>query len=153
MKLIAWIQKFYRTIPLATVIGFAIVCALWAGYALQLRKHELTAQDLLRREVQELRAEHVRLTERTRELEQQLAGSQQKNPSAAQKVAPATDDVKVELKTATQRSFVYTVKKGDTTWDIAAKYNVQVNDLMRWNSLTPRSRIFPGDQLTIILKE
>jgi len=151
MKVIAWIQKFYIAIPWATVIGFVVLCALWGGYVLLLRNKELTSQDILHREVQELRAERTRLTERTRELERQLAVLQ-KNPGEAQK-GPATEDVKVELKKASQRSFVYTVKKGDTIWDLAAKYNVEVNDLMRWNKLTPRSRIFPGDQLTIILKE
>ena len=151
MKVIAWIQKFYSAIPVATVIGFVAIGAIWGSYVLLLKNKELTTQDILHREVQELRAERTRLTERTRELEQQLAASQ-KNPGEAQK-GPATEDVKVELKKASQRSFVYTVKKGDTIWDIAAKYNVAVNDLMRWNKLTPRSRIFPGDQLIIILKE
>mgnify|MGYP002750872936 CR=1 FL=1 len=45
------------------------------------------------------------------------------------------------------------VQKGDTVWDIATMYKVTVDDLLRWNNMTKRSRIFPGDELTIILKE
>jgi len=151
MKVIAWIQKFYIAIPVATVIGFVVIGAIWGSYVLLLKNKELTTQDILHREVQELRAERTRLTERTHELEQQLAVFQ-KNPGEAQK-GPATEDVKVELKKSKPTQFCVHGQKGRYDLDIAAKYNVAVNDLMRWNKLTPRSRIFPGDQLTIILKE
>ncbi len=58
-----------------------------------------------------------------------------------------------EIAQEKERSFVYKVQRGDTVWDIATMYNVPVDDLLRWNNMTKRSRIFPGDELTIILKE
>ncbi len=42
---------------------------------------------------------------------------------------------------------IYTVKKGDTLWDIAIKNGTTVEQLMRDNNLTS-SLIFPGDQLS-----
>jgi len=42
----------------------------------------------------------------------------------------------------------YTVKRGDTLWDIAKKYNVSVGQLQDWNNM--RSvRIRPGDRIRI----
>jgi LysM repeat protein len=42
----------------------------------------------------------------------------------------------------------YTVKRGDTLWDIAKKYNVSVSQLKNWNNM--RSvRIRPGDRIRI----
>ena len=41
----------------------------------------------------------------------------------------------------------------DKIWDIANMYEVEVRALMRWNNLSLQSRIFPGDQLLIILGE
>jgi cell division protein FtsB len=117
----------------------------WLRHA---RDKELTAQN---REVQYLRAENSRLTAQNQELVQQAAllraklaesgtAAEEKNPNG-------------ELTEGRQRSFSYTVKKGDTIWDIAKMYNIEGQALMRWNHLNPRSQIFPGDTLTIMLKE
>lgn len=43
---------------------------------------------------------------------------------------------------------IYTVKRGDTLWDIARKYNVSVRQLKEWNNMRS-SRIRPGDKLKI----
>jgi membrane-bound lytic murein transglycosylase D len=43
----------------------------------------------------------------------------------------------------------YTVKRGDTLWKIAQLHGISLNNLARWNNLTVRSRIFPGDKLKI----
>jgi membrane-bound lytic murein transglycosylase D len=42
----------------------------------------------------------------------------------------------------------YSVRSGDTLWDIARKYQVGVSDLRKWNSLRS-SRIKPGQELRV----
>ncbi len=48
-------------------------------------------------------------------------------------------------------SVVYTVKPGDTLWDIARTHNVTLSALRRANGLGRRSAIHPGDRLRIVL--
>lgn len=43
----------------------------------------------------------------------------------------------------------YTVKKGDTFYSISKKFNVELSDLLSWNSKSPRSTLYPGDVLEI----
>ncbi|MEE9491832.1 MAG: LysM peptidoglycan-binding domain-containing protein [Gammaproteobacteria bacterium] len=43
----------------------------------------------------------------------------------------------------------YLVRKGDTLWDIARSHNVSVKMLRRWNELSPRGIIRPGEQLKL----
>lgn len=46
----------------------------------------------------------------------------------------------------------YTVKAGDTLWNISKRYDgVTVEDIMKWNNLTPKSSIKAGDKIKIIL--
>lgn len=45
----------------------------------------------------------------------------------------------------------YRVKKGDTLWDIAGKYDVSVSSIKRWNNLSS-SQLASGKQLTIYVK-
>jgi len=42
----------------------------------------------------------------------------------------------------------YSVKKGDTLWEIASKHNVSVASIKKWNNLRSAS-LSPGDKLTI----
>lgn len=46
-------------------------------------------------------------------------------------------------------AIIYTVKPGDTLWDIARAHNVTVSALRRTNGLGRRSAIHPGDRLHI----
>ena len=46
-------------------------------------------------------------------------------------------------------AIVYTVKRGDTLWDIARTHKVTVSALRRTNGLSRRSAIHPGDRLRI----
>lgn len=57
-------------------------------------------------------------------------------------------DVKVQ---GYERLF-YTVQSGDTLWDIARKFDVNISDLKRWNKIEGNT-IFPGDILAIYLKK
>jgi membrane-bound lytic murein transglycosylase D len=46
---------------------------------------------------------------------------------------------------------VYTVKRGDTLWKIAKIHGVEISELAKWNNISPRSRLSPGDKLKIYL--
>ncbi len=43
----------------------------------------------------------------------------------------------------------YKVKQGDTLYRIANNFRTTVKDICRWNGLSPRDTIYPGDELTI----
>jgi membrane-bound lytic murein transglycosylase D len=45
---------------------------------------------------------------------------------------------------------IYIVKKGDTLWDIARKFGVLMEKLIRWNELDVPSRINVGDRIKIL---
>ncbi len=149
MNISVWRQKFHISLlSVSTGIGFVVVFGVFWGYALLLKDKELTTQKRALHYLQENR----QLAERNRELEQRIAAMQDKYIGTQEHTAE-TPNSDSQREQANQRSFVYTVKKGDTVWDIAALYNVDVESLMRWNNMTPRSKIFPGDQLTIIRDE
>lgn len=45
---------------------------------------------------------------------------------------------------------IYTVKRGDSLWNISKKFNgVTLNDIMRLNNLNKNSKIYPGTKLKI----
>ena len=44
---------------------------------------------------------------------------------------------------------MYTVRKGDSPYIIAQKYQMDLSELLRMNRLTPRSTIFPGQTLSV----
>ncbi|MFD2228647.1 lytic transglycosylase [Alkalimarinus sediminis] len=46
----------------------------------------------------------------------------------------------------------YTVRSGDTLWDISRKYNVGVRSLAKWNSMAPTDPLKPGKKLVIWTK-
>lgn len=43
----------------------------------------------------------------------------------------------------------YRVRRGDSLYRIAGKFNVSVNDIIAWNSLTPGDYLQPGQKLTL----
>jgi membrane-bound lytic murein transglycosylase D len=47
------------------------------------------------------------------------------------------------------RAFIYTVREGDTLWDISRSAGIDVESLCRWNGIQNASRIYPGDRLKI----
>jgi len=46
---------------------------------------------------------------------------------------------------------LYTVRRGDTLYSIAQRFAVDLDDLLRWNKLSIKKRLFPGDKVTIVL--
>lgn len=56
---------------------------------------------------------------------------------------------KVEQLLAVKKVLIYRVKKGDSLWSIARKYKTTVINLRKWNSLTSRSIIRPGQKIKI----
>ena len=44
---------------------------------------------------------------------------------------------------------VYTVRRGDTLWDIARFHGTSINEIKRWNNLRSSNLIRPGDRLTV----
>ncbi len=45
--------------------------------------------------------------------------------------------------------FAYTVQPGDTLGQIAKTYNVSVDDLIEWNNIHDKDRIYPGQELKV----
>jgi len=43
----------------------------------------------------------------------------------------------------------YTIKNGDTLWDISRAFGVGINDLKKWNKLPKSGRIRAGERLYI----
>ena len=153
MKIRKELKRIRQIIPQLKVWGgFTLVLVLFGGYAYILKAKENIDRELFWGELRYLRQENNNLAERIQELEQ-LCGDAQSEEGDSQVNPSADEEGASKAVPLTERSFVYHVKRGDTIWDIADIYQVDVKSLMRWNNLTPRSRIFPGDQLTIILEE
>ena len=50
------------------------------------------------------------------------------------------------------KSMVYQVRRGDSLSSIAARFQVAVNDVMRWNQLGKSDYLKPGQELTLFVK-
>lgn len=71
---------------------------------------------------------------------QKLKVSENKVVAKQEKVEPLPKD----------GNYVYhTIKKGDTLWDLAKKYNSSVNKIKAWNSITNSYRLKPGNKLIV----
>ena len=47
------------------------------------------------------------------------------------------------------RALIYTVRRGDTLWEISRSAGIDLETLCRWNGIQNASRIYPGDRLKI----
>ena len=50
------------------------------------------------------------------------------------------------------KEIIYTVRKGDTLWEIAQQFNLNVREIKRWNNLRG-NLIHPGDRLRLWIEE
>jgi membrane-bound lytic murein transglycosylase D len=61
----------------------------------------------------------------------------------------SVDNAENERLSVDKKKIIYTVKKGDSLWEISRRFKVSVKDLIRWNKLPSRTIINIGDKLAI----
>jgi len=76
-----------------------------------------------------------------------LRPGQQLTVSAAPVRTPAKTAAPAKSKAASR--VVYTVKPGDTLWDIGRRYQVDAREILNWNNLPQGHVLRPGDQLML----
>jgi membrane-bound lytic murein transglycosylase D len=63
---------------------------------------------------------------------------------------PLIKGLKLEIRSALyDNQLTYTLKKGESLWTVAKKYNVTTNNLIRWNNIKQSKIIQPGTKLTV----
>ncbi len=72
------------------------------------------------------------------------AGSSTSTASASTQLASAA--------TVANSEITYVIRRNDTLYEIARKYNVSYRDIMRWNKIKDHRRIKPGQKITIKTK-
>lgn len=55
------------------------------------------------------------------------------------------------IKNAVPKKVGYTVRNGDSLTAIASKFNLEIDDILRWNQINPRALLQPGMRLTLFL--
>lgn len=51
------------------------------------------------------------------------------------------------------KRYIYSVKRGDNLWDIGNQYGISVSELTRWNGISKKSILRPGQKLTVWVKD
>lgn len=90
----------------------------------------------LKNEIQTLRTEQ-------KAIQEQLTALSEKLSVLTKKTENRTDNKK------SKKSIIHKIKKGDTISSIAQKYQVQPEDIRRWNHLPPKTNPKPGRKITI----
>jgi len=89
-----------------------------------------------------------------------LARNQKLNLGPVEKAAVRDTVVSSKVASKASRTVVakkslankrYTVRRGDTLFSIAQRFAVDLDDLLRWNKLSSKKRLLPGDKVTIVL--
>ena len=62
--------------------------------------------------------------------------------------SPATVQA-VRQRDSVMRKVGYKVRNGDSLARIAGKFNVRVNDIVKWNAVNPKKYLQPGQKLTL----
>jgi LysM repeat protein len=99
--------------------------------------------DPLKKEIQTLKAELSSFQDQTKLLQGQISAFKDQLSGLANK-----KDSKEQKKPA-PKVVVYKVKKGDTLDLVAKKFRVRPDDLRGWNSLPLKSKLNPGQLITI----
>jgi membrane-bound lytic murein transglycosylase D len=66
---------------------------------------------------------------------------------------PAKKTVSTRSQPPKKAKIIYSVKKGDNLWEVSQNFNVDLNLLRKWNKLSPREQLMPGDKLIIHLNQ
>ncbi len=69
--------------------------------------------------------------------------------AAAQPASAAAPRIVKVATTPSVQAASYTIRSGDTLFSVAQKFNVALNDLLRWNRLSPKSVIQPGRKIKV----
>ena len=75
-------------------------------------------------------------------------------PSQVLKVYPRPKVTRTSISSSSsssQREVLYKVQPGDTLWGIAQKFQVEVESIRTWNSISRRNLIRPGQHIKILL--
>lgn len=55
--------------------------------------------------------------------------------------------------TGNGKRYIYSIKRGDNLWDIGRHYGISVSQLVRWNGISKKSILRPGQKLTVWVKD
>lgn len=75
-----------------------------------------------------------------------LAGTKLRIPRAYAREVPLPIERSRGTRLSTQ---TYIIRPGDSLWRIAKQHGVRINDLLRWNNLSPSATLQPGRKLLI----
>ena len=95
---------------------------------------------------------HVRVLEQLNQMTASPGiecGSQVGNRIVAGSTLKIPGSAAVDVDTSTHEQTTYQVRPGDTLYDISRAESVSLDQLMKWNQLSPGSTIRPGDELVI----
>ena|GEM_PF-322624 len=87
------------------------------------------------------------------------APTDQKGLQASRTTKPSKEYSRVKRITSTRtqlpkrKKIIYSVKKGDNLWQLSQNFNVDLQLLRKWNRLSPKERLMPGDKLVIHLNQ
>ena len=84
-------------------------------------------------------------------LNQKLKIASAESPDAGTQRIAKKETYPATQKTAATKRKQYTVRRGDTLYSIAQRFDVDLDDLRRWNKLSSKARIHPGDKVSILL--
>jgi len=84
-------------------------------------------------------------------------GTSEKTETKPVKVArastPSAEPRRAKAQKSQPKQKQYTVRRGDTLYSIAQRFDVDLDDLRRWNKFSIKSRLMPGDKVTILLAQ
>lgn len=57
-----------------------------------------------------------------------------------------------DSKSGSTKKVGYTIQNGDSLTVIASKFNLEIDDILRWNQINPRALLQPGQRITLFVK-
>ena len=70
---------------------------------------------------------------------------------ATSSALPELTRVSTQVRAAPTKPATYTVRTGDTLYAIAIKFDVELDDLLRWNRLSAKTVLQPGNKIRVTL--